>query len=51
LTASSANSTASRDCELEGYVIRALPLLGNAMYVPEIRCNGEEIRIEVKDKE
>ncbi|MDA2929458.1 hypothetical protein MYX84_05850 [Acidobacteria bacterium AH-259-O06] len=27
----------------------ALPVLGHAMYVPEIRCSGEEIRLEVKD--
>jgi alpha-2-macroglobulin len=27
----------------------ALPLLGHAMYVPEIRANGEEIRISVAD--
>ena len=27
----------------------ALPLLGHAMYVPEIRCNGEELRLEVLD--
>jgi uncharacterized protein YfaS (alpha-2-macroglobulin family) len=27
----------------------ALPLLGHAMYVPEIRCNGDEIRIAVQD--
>jgi uncharacterized protein YfaS (alpha-2-macroglobulin family) len=29
----------------------ALPVLGHAMYVPEIRCNGEEIRITVLDRE
>ncbi len=29
----------------------ALPVLGRAMYVPEIRCNGEEMRVLVKDKE
>ena len=28
----------------------ALPVLGHAMYVPEIRCNGEEIRVVVEDK-
>jgi hypothetical protein len=28
----------------------ALPLLGQAMYVPEIRANGEEMRLEVKDE-
>jgi len=28
----------------------ALPVLGHAMYVPEIRCNGEEVRIEVLDR-
>jgi len=27
----------------------ALPLLGRAMYVPEIRCNGQELRLEVLD--
>ena len=27
----------------------ALPLLGQAMYVPEIRCNGQELRLEVLD--
>jgi len=27
----------------------ALPLLGQAMYVPEIRCNGQELRLEVMD--
>ena len=27
----------------------ALPVLGHAMYVPEIRCNGQEVRIEVTD--
>jgi uncharacterized protein YfaS (alpha-2-macroglobulin family) len=28
----------------------ALPVTGQAMYTPEIRCNGEEIRIKVIDK-
>jgi uncharacterized protein YfaS (alpha-2-macroglobulin family) len=28
----------------------ALPVVGQAMYVPEIRCNGSEIRIGVEDK-
>ena len=28
-----------------------LPVLGHAMYVPEIRANGSETRIEVKDVE
>jgi len=28
----------------------ALPVLGHAMYVPEIRCNGSEIRMTVLDK-
>ncbi|HEV2390890.1 MAG TPA: MG2 domain-containing protein [Verrucomicrobiae bacterium] len=28
----------------------ALPVIGSAMYVPEIRCNGEELRLLVKDK-
>ena len=27
----------------------ALPVLGHAMYVPEVRCNGTEIRLEVTD--
>ena len=27
----------------------ALPVLGQAMYVPEIRCNGAEIRLKVED--
>ncbi len=27
----------------------ALPVVGQAMYVPEIRCNGAEIRINVED--
>jgi uncharacterized protein YfaS (alpha-2-macroglobulin family) len=29
----------------------ALPVLGHAMYVPEIRCNGAEIRVEVVDRD
>jgi hypothetical protein len=28
----------------------ALPAIGYAMYVPEIRCNGEEVRITVEDR-
>jgi alpha-2-macroglobulin len=28
----------------------ALPLIGQAMYVPEIRSNGTEIRLTVEDK-
>jgi alpha-2-macroglobulin len=28
----------------------ALPVLGHAMYVPEIRCNGAEIRVEVGER-
>ena len=28
----------------------ALPVLGHAMYIPEIRANGGEIRIQVRDK-
>jgi hypothetical protein len=27
----------------------ALPVLGHAMYVPEIRCNGAELRVTVTD--
>jgi alpha-2-macroglobulin len=29
----------------------ALPVVGHAMYVPEIRCNGVETRINVEDHE
>lgn len=29
----------------------ALPVMGHAMYVPEIRCNGEEINVTVEDRE
>ncbi len=29
----------------------ALPVLGHAMYVPEIRCNDEEIMVKVADKQ
>jgi hypothetical protein len=28
----------------------ALPLIGYAMYVPEIRANDAEVRIDVQDK-
>lgn len=28
----------------------ALPLLGHAMYVPEIRCNSDEVRIQILDR-
>ncbi len=28
----------------------ALPVLGHAMYVPEIRCNGDETRVKVLDR-
>ena len=27
----------------------ALPVTGHAMYVPEIRCNGAELRLTVTD--
>jgi len=27
----------------------ALPVVGHAMYVPEIRCNGAELRVQVND--
>jgi LysM repeat protein len=27
----------------------ALPVVGHAMYVPEIRCNGEELRVKVTE--
>ncbi len=27
----------------------ALPVVGHAMYVPEIRCNGAEVRVKVED--
>jgi len=30
-------------------VFHALPVLGQAMYVPEIRCNGAELRVKVED--
>jgi len=33
---------------LKGYVY--LPALGHAMYVPEIRCNGDEVRVTVLDR-
>ncbi|MBN2445831.1 MAG: alpha-2-macroglobulin, partial [Phycisphaerae bacterium] len=29
----------------------AMPTIGQAMYVPEIRCNGAEIRVTVEDQE
>ncbi len=29
----------------------ALPVMGHAMYVPEIRANGKEIRVRVKDRQ
>ncbi len=29
----------------------ALPVLGHAMYVPEVRCNGKEIRLTVLDRD
>jgi len=29
----------------------ALPVLGHAMYVPEIRCNGAELRVNVEDNQ
>jgi uncharacterized protein YfaS (alpha-2-macroglobulin family) len=28
----------------------ALPVLGHAMYVPEIRCNGSEVRVTVNER-
>ena len=28
----------------------ALPLLGQAMYVPEIRANSDEVRLEVRER-
>jgi hypothetical protein len=31
-------------------VFHALPVLGHAMYVPEIRCNGAELRVTVVDQ-
>ncbi len=34
--------------EVPGH-FHALPVLGQAMYVPEVRCSGEEIRLEVRD--
>ncbi|MCZ6484688.1 MAG: MG2 domain-containing protein [Acidobacteria bacterium] len=35
--------------EVPGH-FHALPVLGHAMYVPEIRCSSEEIRIDVRDQ-
>ncbi|ANM32447.1 hypothetical protein ABI59_23105 [Acidobacteria bacterium Mor1] len=35
--------------EVPGY-FHALPLMGHAMYVPEIRANGAEVRITVEDR-
>ncbi len=32
-------------------VFHALPVLGHAMYVPEIRCNGAELRVTVVEGE
>jgi uncharacterized protein YfaS (alpha-2-macroglobulin family) len=29
----------------------ALPVLGRAMYVPEIRCNGQEVRVKVEESD
>ena len=34
--------------EVPGH-FHALPVLGSAMYVPEIRCNGAEERLEILD--
>jgi uncharacterized protein YfaS (alpha-2-macroglobulin family) len=34
--------------EIPGH-FHALPVTGQAMYVPEIRCNGQEIHITVED--
>ncbi len=31
-------------------LFHALPVLGHAMYVPEIRCNGREMRIKIADR-
>ncbi|MBX7219375.1 MAG: alpha-2-macroglobulin [Blastocatellia bacterium] len=31
-------------------VYHALPVLGHAMYVPEIRCNSAEMRVKVEEK-
>ena len=30
-------------------MFHALPLLGQAMYVPEVRANGEEVHIAVRE--
>jgi hypothetical protein len=32
-------------------VFHALPVLGHTMYVPEIRCNGEELNVRVLDQQ
>jgi hypothetical protein len=38
------------DCRAEvPGTFHALPVLGHAMYVPEIRCNGDELRVTVVD--
>ncbi|MBW2701738.1 MAG: alpha-2-macroglobulin [Deltaproteobacteria bacterium] len=36
--------------EVPGY-FHALPLMGSAMYVPELKCNSAEIRMTVYDRE
>lgn len=36
--------------EVPGH-FHAMPTIGYAMYVPEIRCNGQEIRVEVVEEE
>jgi uncharacterized protein YfaS (alpha-2-macroglobulin family) len=35
--------------EVPGH-FHALPVMGHAMYVPEIRCNGDEVRMTVRDR-
>jgi uncharacterized protein YfaS (alpha-2-macroglobulin family) len=39
--------------ELRGEVpgkFHALPVVGHAMYAPEIKCNGTELRLTVTDR-
>ncbi len=53
----SSSTSSARAWELR-YLLRAevpgkfhaLPVLGQAMYVPEIRCNGAETRVTVEER-
>ena len=33
-----------------GFGVHRLPLLGQAMYVPEVRANGDEVRVVVEER-